>query len=425
MIGFRIVGFVLAGLFFCCYIYQCVYLILSFRKSPVRKRSPQKHRFAVLICARNEETVISSLLRCLRAQSYEPENVSVFVLADNCTDRTAKVARECGATVWEREDRTHVGKGYALDALLHHIRTEVPVTFDGYIVFDADNLPEPGFIEEMDRVFSDGYEIVVGYRNSLNYGDSWVSAGSAHWFLRGSVNLSKPRMFLGLGGTVAGTGFLFSQKILEAQGNGWPFHTLTEDAEFSAYHILRGEKLGFAERAVFYDEQPSDFRTSCKQRVRWAKGYLQVLKKYGGELGKGALRGNFSCYDLLASIAPAFVLTLFGALCKISECVVGLFCGVSLGETAVQLLLSFAGTYGLLWLTALIPLITEWKKIRTTPLRKILYTFTYPIFMFTYLPIAVWALLSRKVTWAPIPHNGLPEVCNDTEADTALKAALR
>ena len=79
------------------------------------------------------------------------------------------------------------------------------------------------------------------------------------------------------------------KEILEKCG-GWPFHLLTEDIEFTVHNIIRGEKIGFCKNAVLYDEQPVLFSQSWRQRMRWAKGYLQVFGKYGTDLIKGIFR---------------------------------------------------------------------------------------------------------------------------------------
>ena len=160
----------------------------------------------------------------------------------------------------------------------------------------------------MNAVFSNGYEIVTSYRNSKNYADNWISAGYGLWFLRESRYLNGARMRLGSSAAVGGTGFLFSQRILDKTG-GWRFYLLTEDIEFSVRHITDGEIIAICEDAVLYDEQPTGLRQSCRQRLRWAKGYIQVFWYYGGRLLKGAARGSWSCFDMAMAIMPAFVLT--------------------------------------------------------------------------------------------------------------------
>ena len=264
----RTINAVISALFFICYTYQFLYIPLVLAKKPKPLTAPDRpHRYAVLIAARNEENVISGLLDSLRAQTYDMSLVTVFVAADNCTDRTAAIARAHGAVVYERFNQLNVGKGYALDFLLQNIGADYPEGFDGYFVFDADNLLAPDYIERMNEMFSNGHQIVTSYRNSKNFGGNWISAGYALWFLRESRYLNGARNRLGSSAAVGGTGFLFSQRVLD-ESHGWRFYLLTEDIEFSVYHILRGEKIAICEDAVLYDEQPTGFRQSVRQLLR-------------------------------------------------------------------------------------------------------------------------------------------------------------
>ena len=400
----RTINAVISALFFICYTYQFLYIPLVLAKKSKPLASPSKaHRYAVLIAARNEENVISGLLDSLRTQTYDMSLVTVFVAADNCTDSTAAIARAHGAVVYERFNQLNVGKGYALDFLLQHIGADYPVGFDGYFVFDADNILAPDYIERMNEMFSNGHEIVTSYRNSKNFGGNWISAGYALWFLRESRYLNGARTRLGSSAAVGGTGFLFSQRILD-ESHGWRFYLLTEDIEFSVYHILRGEKIAICESAVLYDEQPTDFRQSCRQRLRWAKGYVQVFLRYGGQLLRGAARGSWSCFDMSMSILPAFVLTSLCLLANITLTVLGLMQGAGVWFALRSLLECMGSILATLLVLGGITTVTEWHRIHATTAQKLVYTLTFPLFMLTYLPISLAALF-MKVEWKPIHHS--------------------
>lgn len=399
----RTVNAVISALFFICYSYQFLYIPLVLAKKPKPLPVPAAlHRYAVLIAARNEERVIGELLESLRQQTYDMSLVTVFVVADNCTDGTAAVARQGGAVVYERCNRLHVGKGYALDFLLHHIEEDYSGGFDGYFVFDADNILAADYIERMNETFSAGHPIVTSYRATKNYGENWISAGYGLWFLRESRYLNGARMRLGSSAAVGGTGFLFSQKMLDASG-GWRFYLLTEDIEFSVYHILRGEKIAMCERAVLYDEQPTDFRQSCRQRLRWAKGYVQVFCKYGGALLRGAARGSWSCFDMSMAILPAFILTSACILANTALTALGLWQGESVWFALGSLLECMGSILGTLLVLGIITTATEWRHIHAETWQKLVYTLTFPLFMLTYLPISLAALF-MKVEWKPIYH---------------------
>ena len=400
----RTINAIISALFFICYTYQFLYIPLVLAKKPKVLAVPARaHRYAVLIAARNEENVISGLLDSLRAQTYDMSLVTVFVAADNCTDSTAAIARAHGAVVYERFNQLNVGKGYALDFLLQHIGADYPAGFDGYFVFDADNILAPDYIERMNEMFSNGHEIVTSYRNSKNFGGNWISAGYALWFLRESRYLNGARTRLGSSAAVGGTGFLFSQRILN-ESHGWRFYLLTEDIEFSVYHILRGEKIAICESAVLYDEQPTDFRQSCRQRLRWAKGYVQVFLRYGGQLLRGAARGSWSCFDMSMSILPAFVLTSLCLLANITLTVLGLMQGAGVWFALRSLLECLGSILATLLVLGGITTVTEWHRIHATTAQKLVYTLTFPLFMLTYLPISLAALF-MKVEWKPIHHS--------------------
>lgn len=394
---------VISILFFVCYFYQFIYIAVPFLKKEKRKADPKNNSFAVLICARNEREVIADLIKSIKNQTYDENLIKVFVMADNCTDDTAQKARKAGAVVYERFDKALVGKGYALKLLLQNISRDFPNGFDGYFVFDADNLLSEDYIEKMNRVFSDGYDIVTSYRNSKNYGDNWISAGYALWFLRESKYLNCARMRLGTSCAVSGTGFVFSRKILREQGD-WPFHLLTEDIEFSVHHITEGYRIGFAD-AVLYDEQPVTFSQSWHQRMRWACGFLQVFKKYGKKLVYGMAHGSFSCYDMCMNIMPALVLTMVSIVLNAVLIAMGLASG-DLTYALLTLLKTFLGLYLTVFAVGLITVITEWKRIYVSAPKKILYAFTFPLFMMTYIPISVAAVFKKNTCWKPIVHHG-------------------
>ena len=401
----KTINFIISVVFFVCYAYQFLYIpavLWLRRRRAALPAAPASNHYAILICARNEAAVIGDLLASLRAQTYPRELLTVYVLADNCTDDTARIAREGGAVVYERFNRQQVGKGYALQTLLTHIARDVPAGYDGYFVFDADNLLSPDYIEQMNRTFSAGHDIITSYRASKNYGDNWISAGYALWFLRESRYLNHARSLLGTSCAVSGTGFLFSRAVLEETGP-WPFHLLTEDIEFSIHEILQGRKIAFCPDAVLYDEQPTTFRQSWRQRMRWSQGYLQVFRDYGARLLRGIFRGSFSCFDMSMAIMPAFVLSTVSILVNLTLGVVGALAGDNLlvaFESVGQMLLNI---YLTLLVLGGITTITEWKNIRTSPVKKIVYMFTFPLFMFTYIPISLAAFFC-KPQWKPIEH---------------------
>lgn len=399
----------LALTFVACYAHQMFYVFYTlFKKPPVYPPSSQINRYAILICARNEEHVIGYLLDSIKRQDYPAGQMAVFVCADNCTDGTAAVARSLGAQVLERRDSRRVGKGYALEALISYVWDLYGAdAFDGYLVVDADNLLDHGYVAEMDRCFSAGHRVVVGYRAAKNFGENWLASGYALWFYREARQLNCARTLLGVSGAVSGTGFLVHKEILKSLG-GWPYHLLTEDVEFSADMVLRGEKIAYCHNAVLYDEHPVSFAVSWAQRLRWAMGYRQVLRRYGRRLCRAALthKGHrFSAFDLLMNIAPAYILTTVSSLFYgggILLCVWRYPAGLLtlLGSLAAILV----GSYLLLFWAGVTVLMTERQRIRGTGWQKTVAAVTFPLFMMTFVPIGIAALCRRHVAWKPTAH---------------------
>ena len=399
----EMINFIIMCLFFACYVYQFVYIPIAWLPRKKETLHAPMHRFAVLIAARNEEAVIGKLIDSIKAQSYPGRLVKIFVAADNCTDATAEAARSHGAEVYERYDMTRCGKGYALDFLLREIKLRGYGRFDGYIVIDADNVLDRDFILHMNETFSAGHDIVTCYRSSKNYGDNWISAGYALWFLRESRYLNSARARLGSSCGVSGTGFLFSQAVLDAQGGGWPFHLLTEDIEFTIDNVTRGMKVGYCPDAIAYDEQPISFRQSWAQRLRWSRGYLQVFKKYGRALISGIFSGSFSCYDMAMSIMPAAVLTGLSIVVNLGAALVNVLYYHEWGVLGVSALQTLVNLYLTLFIIGAITTATEWKSIHCEPAKKIFYVFTFPLFMLSYVPIVIHSLFVTP-EWTHIDH---------------------
>lgn len=364
--------------------------------------------YAVIISARNESSVIAHLIESIKKQHYPQELIDIYVVADNCTDNTAQVAKKAGAFVFERFNDQLRGKGYALDyAFKRILSSEKQEKYDGYFVFDADNLLDSNYIAEMNKVFDNGYQVVTSYRNSKNYDTNWISAGYSLWFLREARQLNHSRMMLNTSCAISGTGFLIHKNIIK-KNNGWKHHLLTEDIEFSVDSVIHGEKIGYSNKAILYDEQPTKFSQSWYQRLRWSKGFYQVFMNYGGKLLKGIFKNHsFACYDLFMTIAPAIFISLITVFANTVFLLVGLCC-ISVQPEVIHVAVSgifsfFFNYYFFLFIFGLIATITEWKKIHCKAHRKILYLFTFPIFIFTYVPIAIVALF-KKVEWVPISH---------------------
>ena len=417
---FLIINTIFGVVFFILYAYQGYYIYTVIKRPPRIFPEADPKRYAVLICARDEEYVLGHLIASVQEQEYPDDLVDIYVLADNCTDGTAMVAREKGAIVYERENKELIGKGYALECLIDHI-TENGTKWDyeGFIIVDADNLLDKHFISEMNKAINAGNMIVTGYRNSKNFSDNWLSSGYALWFLRESKYLNNARELLGLSSQVNGTGFVVHRDIIRKYG-GWKFFTLTEDVEFSFAMAANGDRIACNKAAIIYDEQPVKFINSWKQRTRWVKGYFQAYNKYGAALIEGFFkRRDFSCYDMLMSTFAGTVLSVCLVLLYIIFTSIFLIIGHPLEHALLWLAVYFAGVYIGLVVLGIFTMKTEGAMVQCSSKKKKLYCFTFPLFLLVFLLVALFAPFSRE-RWSHVDHIrdiDIEDVGTDAEAN--------
>ena len=433
----RIINFIITAIFAICYSYQFIYVPVSLwyqhrEKKAAKKPAPAKSsetgkasgslkRYAVLICARNEEAVIGSLIDSISSQTYEG-SVTTFVMADNCTDSTYLTAISHGAVAYKRSSKEFIGKGYAMEALLKEIKNDFPLGFDGYFVFDADNILTPDYIEEMHKCHLEGNEVITSYRNSKNYGDNWISSGYGLWFLRESMYLNYARNRLHSSAAISGTGFFFSDSVLRDIG-GWPFHLLTEDIEFTINRVCKGRRIAFCRNAVFYDEQPTSMKQSFRQRMRWARGYFQVFQHYGKDLARETFRGNFAAFDMAMNIMPAFFLTATSIVCNLAYGIIGAATGGDITIALWSMCETIFNACALLIVLGGITTVTEWKNIHAGVARKIFSIFTFPLFMLTYIPVAFAAIFVNP-GWKPIKHKATTSSLMTAQARAETKEKI-
>lgn len=394
-----------------CFLYQVVFFFIGLIRGQVKIPPAKKqHTYAFFIAAHNEEAVIANLVKSIKDQDYPSELIDVFVVADACTDNTAQAAREAGAIVYERNDLSRKGKSWVMDYGFDRILRECPGKHEAFFIFDADNLLSRDYVTVMNDAFDQGYLALTSYRNSKNFGSSWISSAYATWFIREARYLNNARMICHTSCAVSGSGYLVSAKLIEGM-KGWDFHTLTEDIQFSTFCAIHGVRIGYAP-AEFFDEQPVTLKASIKQRMRWTKGFYQVLFTYGRHMFKSIGKFHrFAAYDMLMVVGPAMLLTLMCLLVNVTFIAVGsLSHGFLATDAEIEMaigsiIMMLAYMYGTFFVMGLSTTITEWKHIHC-PQKWRIFTnlFTFPLFMFTYVPLTVAALF-LKVDWVPTPHD--------------------
>lgn len=358
----------------------------------------KQNRFMAIIPAHNEQAVVCNLINSLKKQNYPKELYDIYVIADNCTDATAKVAKEAGAIVYQRFDPEHKTKGYAMQWFLDKkIKENAP--YDAFCVFDADNIVDENFLFEMNKKLCEGETVVQGYRDIKNPTDNWITAGYAlfYWMMNRFYHLA--RYNIGLSPLINGTGFMVKFDVVKDEG--WNTKTLTEDIEFSLKRIISGNKLGWAKEAIVYDEQPTGFKQSWSQRSRWTVGHIQCMNYYTKDLALAVKK-----HKTIMNVDG--LLYIFGSIPMLMITIILLFVNsiMYLGDTmsSTDLLLSYV-RYGISTFiapiaTAVLILILDKRPIR--PMLKGLLC--YPFFLGSWLLINIKCLLKRDITWEKIDH---------------------
>ncbi|SFD33374.1 glycosyltransferase family 2 protein [Clostridium uliginosum] len=268
----------------------CYYMVLGivglFRKKE-KKDYTSKKKFALLIAAHNEEVVISRLIESMLNLDYPKDMYDIFVIADNCTDNTAKIAKKYSVNVCERFEKDKRGKGYALEWMFAKL-FKMKKQYDAIGIFDADNLVHKDFLKEIDFKMSQGYKVVQGYIDSKNPEDSWIACAYSIAFWTQNRMFQLARANVGFSNQIGGTGFAIDTNTLKDLG--WGATCLTEDLEFTCKLVLNGEKVGWAHDAIIYDEKPLKLAQSWTQRKRWMQGFTDVASRYFFKLVKKSIK---------------------------------------------------------------------------------------------------------------------------------------
>ena len=374
-----------------------VVLVGLIKPAKSHPKADRKLRFAVLICARNEESVIIKPVKSVLMSKYPADCREVIVLADNCSDSTAARAREAGATVWEKTEPS-AGKGDVLAWGLKRIVERGG--FDAVAVFDADNLVSDQWFDVMNNALQDGETVVTGRRHSSNARANVIAGWyTVYWDMMNELS-NRVRTNLGLSGKLTGTGFAF---LLSSLGsNGWRTRTMVEDVEFTVQTNLRGGRVAYVPEADYADEQPVTVRYMWRQLRRWSTGGWQVVRVYllvwlKTLVRNPSLRLFDSFFAILTGMSVAFII-LFNLLSLVIRISFG-----SVDQYAFRFFFGiFVFVFVMGWFTAWAAVALSPQKRR--PLARSILTF--PIFSLILSASVLFTLVHPTKTWKPIPHGG-------------------
>lgn len=388
-----------------------------------RKTYPQakeKGKYGIIISARNEEKVIAGLIRSIRENDYPQENIQIFLVAHNCTDQTAKVAREAGAIVYEYNNPEERTLGFAYRALFQAMK-EDHFDFhsvDGFLVMNADNTVQKNYLSKMNDAFQANHKecVITSYRNSKNFSENYMSCLYGIFFVAACRYEARGRTLCGVSTRISGTGYLYPAHLVE---NGWEYVSLTEDWEFSADRIACGTKIYYCDEAEFFDEQPTTVPIMLRQRMRWGKGHMDVFftrfkkvvssifhpHKYGGKK-----KNLMSKYDIAVEIMPLGVIGVVSWLLQILLLALTPLFGYDAGEVFAKYFLilgiGLASSYLITVLSAILILMVEKKRIGKLKFGStLLAVLLWPFFVLLNVFLDVAALFVKKLEWKPIPHS--------------------
>ena len=377
------------------------YFILSmfglFRKHEKKILKPEKS-FAIVVAAHNEEPVIAPLLENLLSLDYPKELFDVYVVADNCTDKTALIAKNTGAIVHRRFNNKRRGKGYALEWMFYRL-FKMERKYDAVAIFDADNLVQNNYLMEMNNKLCQGQKIIQCYLDSKNPYDTWVTNAFSIAFWVPNRMLQLARYNTGhLSNFLGGTGMCISMDVLKKIG--WGATSLTEDLEFSMKALTYGIKTSWAHDTAVYDEKPLTFMQSWHQRKRWAQGQVDVAGRYFFTLLFKALRERkimyFDAAIYLFQPALVMIATFYMIINFVSV--------LQPHYTHVfTLVMPWTGWQILSAIQFLYPVAAL--ALDRLPWRAYLGMIGYPIFLYSWVPIVFLGFLNHKDTeWSHTKH---------------------
>ncbi len=359
-----------------------------------------KPRIAILVAARDESKVIAGLLESIQRQTVNVSPEDVYVIVETLDDPTVQICKRYHNTVILREDLNKQRKGYALDEAIRQILAR-DRHYDAYFIFDADNILSEDYLEEMLKIYAAGYEIATGYRNSKNGNTNVISAVSSLTFSMINVMSNRNRATHGANIIFSGTGYYIAGDLIE-EWQGWPFQSLTEDYELSLYATLHSLTTFYNEKAMFYDEQPTKYRQTVAQRVRWIKGYFSARKKYIPLIRVKKHGNNYgSLVKERIGVRPA-IFAILGLLAIIVGVVIEL---CTLGK-ALDIIAAIPGILVFVYIVLMLITIEMLKreKLDLTTKTKLKAVLFNPIYLATYIPCALKALLKKDVSWIKIKH---------------------
>ena len=420
--------FLIISTLFTIYIFHFLFFgisgVVHKRKYP---KSEEKCRYGIIIPCKDEENVVSRLIQSIKSSNYPQDKLDIFVIAHNCIDKTAEIAKSLGAKVIVCNDKSSDTLGKAYNYAFKHI--DNITSYDGFIFLNADNTVEKDYFDKLNDAFIyyKKKDTISTFRHSLNIDKGVLPAAYGLYFGTSCLLCFSGRNNFNVSGRITGCGFVVPASDLV---NGWNYLSVTEDVEFSADHILNNKHIRYCDEATFYDEQPRKLKLMWNQRLRWAKGQNIISRKYFFKLLKALFlkehKNKMSLYvsmtfhslptlvvifmtltqALLLLLSPIFGISIYDAFLYWNPDVnwfTNIFASFNTGFLFILLrniAFFFIGSY----LTATGVLIAGRKKYKGHKISNIIFAYLlFPLFLGLQFPLDLVAMF-KKVKWQKIPH---------------------
>ena len=264
--------------------YQYVLVTVHFRRNHYQSCAPYFPRTAILVPAWNEAAVIGASIDRLMQLDYPPDALRVFVVDDASTDDTpdvikAKAVQYPGQVVHLRRDKGGEGKSHTLN---HGLRTILRDDWmQALLIMDADVIYEPNSLRMMTRHLADArVGAVTAYIKEGSRPGNYLTRFIGFEYITAQAAARRSQNVLGAVACLAGGAQLHSRANLEAIGSRIDTTSLAEDTFTTFKTQMAGRKVVFEPHATVWAEEPGDIGGLWKQRLRWARGNVQVTKQF-------------------------------------------------------------------------------------------------------------------------------------------------
>lgn len=400
--------------------HRLYYIYLGFKKCKNFPDTDKKGKYAILIPARDESSVIEKLLISIKNQTYDKDFFDVYVITEREDDLSNQLATKYGYNYFVRKDLENKRtKGFALDEMVKDIYAK-GLKYDAFFIIDADNTISANYLVEMNKAYYAGIDVCMSYKNVSNIDDNWVSCCSSLLFCNVNTfqNKAKTKLFSTM--LVSGTGLYISSRVLDPF-KGFPFTTLTEDYELSRFIANHKVSVAYIDTAEVYVEQPVKLSTVNKQRIRWCRGFFDVNKKNKQESRKAlhdkeankiaVLESRLSILPNVCAIITIFFYVIALITISISALVIKEY---TIFWRAIIYLVSFLILYNfILSLYTVLQFMAEKDHIRVNKKLFIKAVLLNPFFINLFIYQAIVALFSKNVGWKKIER--IDDIIDDSD----------